>query len=258
MTAMITGAGRHIGRRIALLFAAEGAAVGIVDKCAEAGRAAEEEIIANGGRATFAEADIRDPESVSRAVGAVGDIFGGIDILVNNAAAVGPPSILQPFLDIDFAEGWKTMIDTNLSGTFIVSQIVARTMAERKKGGVIINISSIQGSFATRNCTAYGVSKAGINQLTAYMAAELETHNIRVNAIAPGTIPSEERLDALKQVTDPGTAGILGDRWGKPEDVARSALFLAGEGAGFINGQVIGVDGGASVRFRRMDWLRDL
>ena len=129
-------------------------------------------------------------------------------------------------------------------------------MAERKKGGVIINISSIAGSFPTRNCTAYGVSKAGIDKLTEYMAGELSTHNIRVNAIAPGTVPPAERFPVLKQVTDFERSGILVNRWGTPEDVARAALFLASDESGFINGQVIGVDGGASVRFRWMRWLK--
>ena len=129
-------------------------------------------------------------------------------------------------------------------------------MAERNKGGVIINISSIAGSFPTRNCTAYGVSKAGIDKLTEYMAGELSAHNIRVNAIAPGTVPSEVRLPHLTQVTDFEATGILVNRWGTPEDIARAALFLASDDSGFINGQVIGVDGGASIRFRWMQWLK--
>ncbi len=255
-TAVVTGAGGYIGRRIAELFALEGAAIVIVDKNEKSGRRVAEEIAGNGGKAISVAADISDPESVSRFVEAGCSAFGGIDILVNNAAMTGKETTAKPFLEIDLAREWRKAIDTNLTGTFICSQAVARCMVKRERGGVIINISSIAGSFPTFNCTAYGVSKAGIDKLTEYMAGELSPHNIRVNAIAPGTVPSGERLAGLKQVTNFEKTGILVNRWGSPEDVAQAALFLASDESGFINGQVIGVDGGASVRFRWMRWLK--
>ncbi|MGQ9630645.1 MAG: glucose 1-dehydrogenase [bacterium] len=248
--AIITGGGQGIGRGISIRFAQEGAKVSIAQRGIEAGEATRTEIEKSGGRAIFVPTDISDPEAVERLIERTIEELGPIDILVNNASITAKGGAkFQPFLDINLEEDWKKVMDVNLTGTFICSQAVAKRMVDRGRGGVILNISSIAGIVATAWCTPYGVSKAGVNMLTKCMAGELAPYNIRVNCIAPGPIPTPEDSWNPREGPDPDL-GILVGRWGRVEDVAEMALFLVGEESSFINGQVISVDGGISVRFR--------
>ena len=254
--AIVTGAGRSIGQSIATLFAREGAAVVIAE--IDRGRATEvaREIEEAGGSALALPTDISQVDSVSTMVEEAMERFGAIDILVNNAAITGNVLGLKAFLDLDVDRDWTSVINTNLTGTFICSKVVAAQMAEAGKGGVILNISSVSGSCPSRGCTPYGVSKAGINMMTRTLAGELSVHSIRVNGIAPGPIVSDSSIVPGHLDPDPVKTGLLAGRWGNLDDVARAALFFVSDDASFITGQILGVDGGISTAFRWLAYRR--
>jgi len=250
--AIVTGAGRSIGQAIATLFAREGAAVVIAEIDGDRAIEVAREIEAAGGTALALPTDISRVDSVEAMAEETMDRFGTIDILVNNAAISGKAVGLNAFLTLDVDHDWKRIIDTNLTGTFICSKVVAGQMAEIGKGGVILNVSSVSGSCPTLGCTPYGVSKAGVNMLTRTLAGELANHSIRVNGIAPGPIVSESSIVPGHLEPDPAKTNLLTGRWGNLDDISRAALFFVSDDASFITGQILGVDGGVSTSFR---WL---
>jgi NAD(P)-dependent dehydrogenase (short-subunit alcohol dehydrogenase family) len=236
--AIVTGSGRGIGRRIATRFASEGAAVVIAEINAETGASTCQLIKVAGGRALLVSTDVSSPDSVQTMVDAAVAEFGGIDVLVNNAAATGHRG---GFLEVDLAT-WNRISAVNHTGLFITCQAVARVMVDCG-GGSIINISSVNGITPQPGNWAYGATKGAMITLTRGMATELTHYGIRVNAIAPGSLQSGLPPD---QAPSPVAMALMG-RNGRPEEIASVAAFLASDDSSYMTGQVLVVDGGALV-----------
>ena len=233
---LVTGAAGGIGRAIAERFANQGSLVVVNDIDADAAGAVVESIVASGGRASAAIADVSNGGQVAEMFETVMAAHGTVDVLVNNAGLVSP---MLHFFDGDEA-WWRKIIDVNLTGHFLCSHRAARIMA-KAGGGCIINMSSGGATRAHRAFTAYDASKGGIEALTRAMALDLGPYNIRVNALMPGSIDTAG-LD-IDQRTLRGENVPLG-RIGEPHDMTGAALFLASDDASYITGDVIRVDGG--------------
>lgn len=241
--ALVTGAGRGIGRVIARDLAREGSSVVLNDWEMEAGaRESVDAILASGGQATFYKADVSVVEQVQEMVRQAEKRFGRLDILVNNAA-VDPTSV---FLEVT-EEFWKQVIDTNLKGVFFCAQAAARVMVRMGKGR-IINISSVHSQATMPGFSVYAASKGGINSLTRELALELAAYNICVNAIAPGAIEVERFVSKTTYNRETLGKEIPLGRVGYPVDVSAVVLFLASDAADWLTGQVITVDGGTTTR----------
>jgi 3-oxoacyl-[acyl-carrier protein] reductase len=228
--ALVTGASRGIGRAIAEELARAGAAVVVGYRSGK--DEAEELAAAIGGRAV--QADVSDPDEAKRLVDEAGDI----DVLVNNAGLTRD-GLLARMSD----EDWRTVIETNLSSVFYTCRAVTRPMM-KKRGGSIVNISSIVGVHGNWGQTNYGASKAGIIGFTKSLARELGSRNIRANVVAPGYVKT-----ALTEVLpDEATAAMVQQtplgRVADPEEIAGAVRFLASDQASFITGEVLLVDGG--------------
>jgi 3-oxoacyl-[acyl-carrier protein] reductase len=229
-TALVTGGSRGIGRAVALELAHAGATV-VVGYRSEAGEA---EAVASeiGGRAV--QADVSDPEQAKALV----DEAGEIDVLVNNAGTTRD-GVLARMLD----EDWRTVIETNLSSTFYTCRAAARGMMKRR-GGAIVNVSSIVGVHGNWGQTNYAASKAGIIGFTKSLARELGSRGVRANVVAPGYVKTAltEAIpgDAREAMLANTPLGRLGD----PENVAAAVRFLVSDEASFITGEVLLVDGG--------------
>lgn len=238
-TALITGSSRGIGRAIALKFSALGAGVGV--HCVSKFELAQEvcgEINAAGGRAFAFQADISESQKVDEMMDAFIEKFEKIDILVNNAGIVSdcPLAGMQD-------EGWKRVIDVNLTGTFNMCRAAARHMMARKYGR-IINLSSFVASKGGRGQSNYASSKAGIEALTRSLAIELGSRGITVNSVCPGAVETDMSRDAIERSRDKIVSIIPLKRLGRPEEVASLAAFLASDDAAYITGESIGVTGG--------------
>ena len=234
-SAIVTGAARGIGRAIAQRMSREGWNVLVADRDLPA---AEETAAAIG--ATPAQVDVLDADSISAMVKTAADGFGGLDVLVSNAGIMDR----MPFLEMT-EEFWHRVIDTNLTGTFLCGQAAARQMVAQGRGGRIVNVASNSGLFGGRGRAAYGASKAGIINLTQTMAIELAEHDILVNAVAPGPTKTS---DAMPDEPWPSVKARMPlARWGKPEEIAEVALFLASDACSFTTGHVWCADGGYTV-----------
>jgi 3-oxoacyl-[acyl-carrier protein] reductase len=234
---VVTGAGHGIGARIAEAFGTSGARVALFDLDGAAARSVAERI---GAAALAMTVDVTDEQAVQAAMARVVAAFGGLDVLVNNAAVTAsrqPDWFGGPVLDLPVAQ-WRRVLDVNLTAAFICAQQAARLMRER--GGQIVNIASVQGIRPTKGSIDYATSKAGLIMLTHCLAGELAPYRIRVNAVAPGPI-------ALDHANEPGSSGTLTGVWGTPGDVANAVLFLASAEAHYINGHVLVVDDGTSI-----------
>ncbi|MFH1305426.1 MAG: 3-oxoacyl-[acyl-carrier-protein] reductase [Candidatus Omnitrophota bacterium] len=236
---MITGAARGIGREIALLFAQEGSDLAICDVNAEVLAATRKEIEAATGRKVIAEkVDVTSGEEVTDFVKKILDNFGRLDILVNNAGITRDNLILRMS-----DEQWDAVISVNLKGAFNCIKAAARPMMKARSGR-IVNMASIIGIMGNAGQANYAASKGGLIALTKTVAKELGSRNINVNAIAPGFI----QTDMTDKLTDEAKQKLLEfvplGRMGETGDVAKLALFLACDDAGYITGQVVKVDGG--------------
>ena len=236
--AIVTGGGRGIGREIGRRFAAEGCRVLLADIDGERAQAAADEIGAAGGRAHACTADLGGPDGVGHMFDTARACMGApLDILINNAGIAHHGAFLELAL-----EDWERVLRNNLTGAFLCAQGAARIMAANG-GGRIVNIGSISGQRGSYGRTAYGVTKAGIHQMTRIMAVELGPRGIAVNAIAPGPIdtgitsmgPDQERRYLER---------IPLERFGHARDVAGTALFLASDEAAYLTGSIVNVDGG--------------
>jgi len=242
-TALITGAGRGIGRTLARDFAARGASV-VINYAASADGAEKtvHEIEAASGQAIAVRADIADVAAVNAMFDVARDAFGHVDILVNNAGI----NIDKPFLELSETD-WDRVVDVNLKGPFLCSQVAGRDMVKNGSGR-IVNISAVTAIDARLNAANYCSSKAGLNMLTKCMALELAPH-VTVNAIALGFVDSpivrelysDEQLAAVVSETPLGTMGTH-------KDVSELVRYLASSGADFMTGQTIILDGGRIMR----------
>lgn len=242
--ALVTGAGKGIGRGIALHLAELGAAV-VVNYRSSGAQALETvaRIEAAGGRALAVCADVSDVRQIRGLVERTTAEYGGVDILVNNSA-IDPT---YDFFEVT-EEQWDRVLDTNLKGAFFCAQACAKEMV-RRGGGKIIHISSVHGSLTMPRYAAYASSKGGMNALTRQMALDLARYNIQVNAIAPGATEVEKFAENPAHDREAIGRQIPLGRIGYPEDVARVVGFFASPGADFVTGQVVTVDGGSSTRF---------
>ena len=236
--AVVTGAGRGIGRAVALAYARMGADVACVSRTEENSAKAAVEVEALGRRAWAVAVDVSDTAAVDAAAGKILDDAGRVDILVNNAG-VTRDNLLMRMSE----EEWDTVIDTNLKGAFNFTKAFSRPFI-RQRSGRIINIASVIGLIGNAGQSNYAASKAALIGFTKSIAKELAPRGITVNAIAPGFIET----DMTAALDDKGREGILGNvplgRFGSPDDIAHAAVFLAMEPSGYITGQVLTVDGG--------------
>lgn len=240
--AIVTGAARGIGLACARRFAADGAAVMLADVNVEAGEAEARRLREEGRKAVFASTDVTQRAAIEAAIDRTIAEFGRLDVMLNNAG-VAPSA---PILDMS-DELFDKVLATNLRSAFIGTQLAARRMIAGGRGGVIINMSSVNALLAIPGLAAYGCTKGALNQLTRVAAVELAPHNIRVVAIGPGTILTELARKAVMG-DEAGRRRILSrtpiGRAGEPEEVASVASFLASDEASYITGQTIYPDGG--------------
>ncbi|MGQ0636583.1 MAG: SDR family NAD(P)-dependent oxidoreductase [Planctomycetaceae bacterium] len=236
---VITGAGRGIGRTTALLFAAEGANVIVADIDSESAREVAAEITDSGGKANPWTIDITDGRQVQSLIAGVVERCRQIDVLVNNAG-IGHN---RPFLETTSDE-WDRLLAVVLTGTFLCSQAAARVMV-RRGHGTIINMASVSGQRGAQGRAAYGAAKAGVIQLTKVMAVELAAHGIRVNAISPGPVVTDQSNGTHTGATRRSyLERIPLHRYGERHEIAAAALFLASDESSFIHGHILNVDGG--------------
>ena len=240
--AVVTGAGKGIGRAVSETLAAAGAAVAVQDLVAADAERVAAGIRERGGRAIAVAGDAASETAIDDLITRTGAELGGLDVLVNNAG-IYP---FTDFLDIPTAQ-WDQVVALNLRGTFLATQRAGRVMAQGRRGGRIVNIASVQAMRPTAPGVAhYNVSKAGVVMLTKSAALELAPHGIAVNAVAPGIIdtPGTHPMIAKASFGDPKTRVPFTGRWGVPEDVANVVLFLASPAASYVSGETIIVDGG--------------
>lgn len=240
---IVTGAARGIGRGIALELSREGARIA-VNYCSSEQMAHElvEQIHELGQEAFAIKADVSKSVEVNHMVSETVERFGGLDILVNNAAI----TIVKPFLE-DTEEIWDRIIDINLKGAFLCSLAAAKVMVKRGRGK-IVNISSVHGCATIPGVTHYAASKGGMNMLTKAMALDLAPYRINVNCIGPGCIEVEKMFDDPAYDREAWKDGAPWGRVGFPADIAKAVVFLASDDADYITGQVLYVDGGITAR----------
>jgi len=239
--ALVTGGGAGIGRATAILLAGLGARVAILDRDGNAAAAAAREINTSSGTAIALSADVCYEKDVIAAVAAAEARLGVIRILVNNAG-IGER---RPMLDLPL-DGWKDVIDVNLTSVFHLTQIVVRRMVAAQVAGSIVNVASVAGLSGVLNRSSYAASKHGVVGLTRTLALELAAHHIRVNAVAPGIVSTKLTAALLSDqnaAARSAAAHPLG-RVAEPREVADAIVFLASQRASFITGSVLKVDGG--------------
>jgi 3-oxoacyl-[acyl-carrier protein] reductase len=236
--AVVTGAGRGIGRAIALQLAAEGAHVVCWDVDAQMATQTAEMVQELGRQALSSRVDVTDLEAVSAAAQEVMAKFGRVDILVNNAGIARDNLLVRMT-----SEEWDGVLDINLKGSFYCTKVLAREMM-RQRSGRIVNIASVVGVMGNAGQANYCASKAGLIGFTKAVAKELASRGITANAVAPGFIETEMTQRLSDQNKKVFLQAIPLGRFGLPQDVARVVCFLAAEDAGYITGQVVHVDGG--------------
>lgn len=247
--AIVTGGARGLGRQMALALAEAGADVAVCDLLEEEGLRTAGELAALGRRSLFGRVDVTRVDEIEAFIGQVTERLGKIDILVNNA---GMPSDGLP-LHEEPDDAWRAMIDTNLSSMFYFGKRVARQMIERGRGGVIINMASINSfvisNIAPRYNVPYCVAKAGVAQLTRGMAANWAPYNIRVNAIAPGTMLTAQTAASRKypEITERIIANTPMKRYGEEEEIKGLVVYLASPASSFMTGSVVVMDGGMMI-----------
>lgn len=240
--AIVTGSASGIGQAIATIFAQQGAAV-VVDYVGKPGTADETlaKIKSVGGRAIAVSADVSNPDQVQAMIDQTVKAFGGLDIFVNNAGI----EFKHPFLEFPL-EQFQKIVSVNLQGPFVCCQLAAKQMVKQGRGGRLINISSIHEDLPMPTNAPYCATKGGLRMLTRTIAVELAPHKITVNNIGPGAIftPIDADVETNKAMEDALMAEIPLGRWGKPEEVANLAVFLASDDAGYMTGSTCFIDGG--------------
>lgn len=245
-TAIISGGATGMGAASARLFAAEGAAVGVIDRNVAAGEALAAELKAKGHRAHFAKADVASKAEVAAAVASVNAALGPVNVLFNHAGTI----VIKPFLETEEAD-WDFLFDVNVKSMYLMTRAVLPQMLA-EGGGSIVCTSSISAVYATPNEVLYDATKGAVHMFARAIAVEFRDRGIRCNAVCPGFIQTphgDREVEGLMQlgvdVSDAAIAAAQG-RMGKPEDVARAALYLASDDAEFVNGAQLFVDNGFS------------
>jgi 3-oxoacyl-[acyl-carrier protein] reductase len=237
--AAVTGAGRGIGRAIAVRLASEGARVACVSRTeANAKRTADEINLIRADAAKAYAVDVADHAAVQKTGAQILEDFMKIDILVNNAGVTRDGLTMRMSI-----EDWDAVLNTNLRGAFNFTQAIVRAMTKQRSGR-IINISSVIGLIGNAGQTNYAASKAGLIGFTKSLAKELASRNITVNAVAPGFITTDMTADLSDEIKKTIHAKIPLGRTGTPEEIANAVSFLASAEASYITGQVLCVDGG--------------
>jgi NAD(P)-dependent dehydrogenase (short-subunit alcohol dehydrogenase family) len=240
--ALITGGSRGIGAAIAQAYASAGAAVAIVSRKRENGQPVADAITRDGGKAIALACHTGDRAQIAAAIAEVVAAFGGLDIVVNNAATNPQFGALLDATD----EMWDKTLQVNVKGYFAVAQIAVPHLLKRG-GGKIINVASIAGISPGRSMGVYSVSKAAVLMLTQALAQELGPQGIQVNAIAPGVIQTKFSAALWTDTALASSVTVKSGRIGQPEDLEGVALLLASSASNYINGSVIVVDGGLGV-----------
>jgi len=240
--AIVTGTASGIGQAIAKLFAREGAKVFAVDFEEQAGKQTVQNIISEGGEATFVKADVTKSNEVQNFVKTAVQKYGKLDILVNNVGISPTGNVVETTEEV-----WDKIIDTNLKGVYLGSKYA---IPEMKNGGVIVNMASISGLVARPGEAGYDASKGGVLMLTRAMALDHASQNIRVNCVCPGTIWTPLIRKIVEESPNPTESKKKFEslhpmgRLGTPEEVAYAALFLASDESSFVTGSALVVDGG--------------
>jgi 2-dehydro-3-deoxy-D-gluconate 5-dehydrogenase len=242
--AVVTGGNGGIGRGIALGLAHAGAAVAVLGRNEDKNQRVLTELKAIGVPSLAVKVDLTERTALEPALNMVESELGPIGILVNNAGNV---SLSGGVLN-EKAEDWDNVIETHLNAAFLLSKLAVRSMLSQKRGK-IINIASMYSYFGSGLVPSYSAAKGAIVQLTKSMAIELAPHNIQVNAIAPGWIQTEMTASVLdmplnEEILTRTPAG----RWGQPEEIAGTAVYLASQASDFVTGATIRVDGGYAIR----------
>jgi glucose 1-dehydrogenase len=241
---IVTGASQGIGEACVRTLCADGAAVALWDVDDARGGAFAAQLVEGGARAAYFHCNVSIRGDVEAALAATVAAFGRIDGLVNNAGIFKA----APFLEITESD-WDAVLDVNLKGSFLVGQAVARQMAAQdgKRGGAIVNMSSVNARLTIASIASYNASKGGIDQLTRVMALSLADHGIRVNGVAPGTIATELAAKAVL-TSDEAKARIMSRtpmrRLGEPAEIASVVAFLLSDAASYVTGETVLADGG--------------
>ncbi len=244
--ALITGAGGDIGRAIAKRFVRDGARVLCTDIDFDAARRSADEAAAGTDAALAMQCDVSDAESAAACLEATGRLFGRLDVLVNNAAAV------SPYVSVDRLDerAWRQALDVNLTGAFLMSKFAIPLMA-RSGGGAVIHIASQMGHVGAPGRAAYGVTKAGLIHLARIMALDHAEQGIRVNSLSPGAVLTSRlsaRYGSAQAARHKLAAAYPLGRIATPEEIAAAAAYLASDDASFVTGTDLLVDGGYTAR----------
>lgn len=244
--AIISGGATGIGAAASRLFAAEGAAVGIIDRNVQAGQALAFELVQAGHRAMFATADVSRKDQVEAAVATVAAQLGPVNVLFNHAGTI----VIKPFLETEEAD-WDMLFDVNVKSMYLMTRAVLPMMLAAGKGSIVCT-SSISAVYATPMEVLYDATKGACHMFARAIAVEFRDRGIRCNAVCPGFIETPHGLREVAELTalgvDASEAAIKAaqGRFGQPEDIARAALYLASDDAEFITGTQLFVDGGFS------------
>ena len=241
--AIVTGSTSGIGIGIAKLYAAEGAKVVVRGRRAEKGQAGVDEIVKAGGEASYHLMDITDTASIESLMTDTVEKYGKLDILVNNAANV---ALKDGRVDELTVEMWDAIFQSDMRGTFYTTKVAIPYM-QKIGGGSIVNIGSMAACNGDISSTAYACAKAGVDMLTKSVALQYGKQGIRCNCIRPGLIVTTQNEPFLPQFTNEVFLdNVAGTRYGRPEDIANMALFLASDESAYVTGQILDVDGGIS------------
>ena len=237
LVALVTGAGSGIGAAVATRLAQDGAAVGVNGLSADEVADTLEQIRGAGGRAVAVVGDVSQAQDAERMVREVEEQLGGLDVLVNNAGLQEE----TPFLELDL-DTWRTQLSVDLDGAFLMARQGCRVMA-RRRGGVVINVTSVHEQQPRPGYAAYCVAKAGLGMLTKVIARELADRGIRAVAVAPGAIETPIQGERSEREVREQEAGIPAGRLGTAEEVAALISFLASPAAAYVSGTTVVVDG---------------
>ncbi|MFF2015174.1 SDR family NAD(P)-dependent oxidoreductase [Paenibacillus sp. NPDC058177] len=236
-TVIVTGAGRGIGRAIAMSYASAGAKVVVAELEEERGRQTVNEIVRHGGKALFVLCDVSREADIVALMKRTVEAFGTINILINNAGIANPHTASVYELSV---EEWDKVMNTNARSCFLATREAAKAMKENPQGGAVINLSSTRSLMSEAHTEAYAASKGAITALTHAMAISLGPDGITVNCISPGWIETED-YNELREIDHKQHPS---GRVGTPQDIARACLYLSGEDNNFVTGAQLVIDGG--------------